>query len=134
MKGWFRKSMFILAPFLLLIVINESARQSNEKSNHLHYGIKTINSNAPNLTFCTWQCHYNTGYCIQHHTILLKPYVNSINPIYFEIIALLKSTGNYGFANILFLVVLWPLLLFLLVKKVLENRQKINLLMNKQWK
>ena len=117
-----------------MILVNEIIRQSKEKMHFSHYGIMTINSNTPILNTCTWLCHDNTSYCIKHHVNLLKLLISFINPIYNGIIVLLRSTGNYGFANILFLVLVWPLLLVVLAKKVMDNHQKIKLLKNKKWK
>lgn len=63
---------------------------------------------------CSWACHNNTRLCKQNHTIFLKPHINKIDVAYNFIISSLGATGNYRLANIIFLVVLWPLLMLAL--------------------
>ncbi|MFY9311037.1 MAG: hypothetical protein WAQ28_18485 [Bacteroidia bacterium] len=95
-------------------------------------GIMAINSDEANPLKCTWNCHNNIMHCLSNHRIkLLKPYLNIISPVYMGIIFLLKATGNYALANIVFLVVLWPLFMYFLLLKSIELRLEIKLLKEK---
>ena len=69
---------------------------------------------------CSWRCHH-TGVCEPR---LLNP-LKWIVPIYNGIITSLHSFGNYGLANIVFLVLLWPLIMFFLLIKCLDMQQEI---------
>lgn len=61
----------------------------------------------------------------------LKPYFAFIDPVYFGMIQGLKATGNYAGANFIFLVILWPLIMYWLLVKVIVSQLKINQLKKK---
>ena len=62
----------------------------------------------------------------------LKNYFAYTDIIYFGIISLLANTGNYGLANIIFLVILLPLLMWFFIIKSLNIQDNINILKKKQ--
>lgn len=117
--------LFIISPFILMILVNEIARKTVKDEVYKRNGITAINSSTIFKNKCSWQCHNNTSYCINHHVKSPAFLVKKIKPIYFGIIALLGATASYGLANILFLVVLWPCLIFLLIFKILDNRKRL---------
>lgn len=96
----------ILLPFSLMIIVNENVNSINQKT-------------------CSWECHNNTNLCKQNHTLFLKPYLNKIDIPYHFIIQSLANTGNYKQANIIFLVVLWPLFMLGLTISNLFLYQKL---------
>jgi hypothetical protein len=112
--------LFILIiPILGMIIINELVRINTKEEGFNKQGIMAINTAKQQKDKCSWICHNDTDYCKEHHVKLAKPYFDQIDPIYFGIIASLKSTGNYALANILFLVILLPLMMYgLLVKSI----------------
>jgi len=116
----------LLLPILFVVFINEYSRYklSNGYYNK-QYDLKAMNSNIPNPEKCTWTGHFNTNYCKNHHVKLLKPYFKFIDPIYFGIINFLQSTGNYMAGNILFLVILWPAIMYFLLLKIIHLRIKL---------
>ena len=69
---------------------------------------------------------------MEHHVKITKPYLKYTNPIYFGAIGALKSTGNYGLANIVFLVLLLPLWMFYFLVKSIDKFIEIRKL--KKWK
>lgn len=109
-----------------MILVNEISRPTIHGKPYYIKGISAMNSKTRTLKKCTWYCHNDTRYCMDNHTSVLKPFFKILNPIYFGIISLLAATGNYGLANILFLVILWPLFMFILLLQIINMQQKIN--------
>lgn len=122
---YIRNLIILTAPFLLMVLVNETVRPTIREKPYSQVGITAINSVIQTPDKCTWNCHNNTTYCKQHHVKLMKPYFSIVDPIYFGIITLLQLTGGYALANIIFLVILWPLLMFFLLTGILDMQQKI---------
>lgn len=115
-----------LFPFLMMIGVNEYVKtQIGEKGYH-RKGTIAINSAKKFKEKCSWICHNDTDYCQNNHVKFAKPYFDKIDKIYFGLIGFLKSTGNYRLANILFLVILSPLLIYFLLIQSIELQLKIN--------
>lgn len=121
-----RNILLLIFPFFLMILVNEISRPTIHEKPYQLKGISAMNSNIRTPEKCSWNCHNETRYCLDHHTRLFKPYAPIISPIYFGMISMLASTGNYGLANIVFLVVLWPLFMLLLLIKNLNLYQKLS--------
>jgi hypothetical protein len=113
-------------PFLIMVLVNELYRGRIHSKPYSRFGITAMNSNSVLPNRCTWNCHDITTYCLQHHVSLLRPVLPVTNRIYFGTIYLLFLTGNYGMANIILYVILWPLLLYVLFLKILKYRAKTN--------
>lgn len=114
----------LLLAFSAIVAMNEYARGNINKSSRKSERQMKINSAVATPVECTWNCYNDTSNCKRHHMKLLSNYVRFIDPIYFGMIKALLSTGNYGAANVLFLVILWPLLIsYLLVKPLLLQIQ-----------
>ena len=89
--------------------------------------ISGMNTGEKKKDQCTWYCHNNNSFCINSHKKI--SFHNYIGNLYNDIIALLKKgdyQGNYAINNIIFLVILWPLIMFLLLTKSLDIQRKIN--------
>lgn len=117
-------SIFVF-PFLMMIIINEVVRVTIKEKGYTRRGVTAINSAKRTVKKCTWICHNDTEYCKSNHVKLTAPHFDKIDPVYFGIIHSLKSTGNYKFANILFLVILIPLMLFFLLVKSIDMEFQI---------
>ena len=130
MKKGIRNTIILLSPFLLMVTINELTRISHAKNNGIYKKIETINSSEKRKNKCTWACHKNTNFCKENHVKKSKTLFKIIDPIYFGIIQLLKSTGNYILANIIFLVILFPSFIYFLLLKNIDLRTKINSIKN----
>lgn len=115
----------LLLPFLIMIGVNELTRSDINGTPFTSHGVTTINTATISKTECSWNCHNDTDYCEANHIRVLAPYKEYIDPLYFKIIELLYSTGNYGLANIIFLVIGWPLLMFLLIVSIIKLQNKI---------
>lgn len=131
MKKLIRNILILLSPYLLMLLVNESVRHTIKDpgfTSTIYYNsYKSINTamnpELKNHDVCSWRCH-NFG-C---KPILFKSFENYIDPIYFGIISFLYLGGSfasYGIANILFLVLLWPLVMFYLLIKSLDMQQEI---------
>ena len=106
-------------------MINEFVRLNTIEEGYNKQVVTAINSAKKQKEKCSWICHNNTNYCKENHVKLAKPYFDKIDPIYFGIINSLKSTGNYGLANIIFLVILLPLIMYVLLAKSISMQFKI---------
>lgn len=114
----------IIIPVLVLVLVNETAAPYQTFKEFYLQDVKTQNSAAELAEDCSWACHNNTAYCKAHHVKILKPYFHLVDPIYYGIINSLKATGHYQLANIIFLVIGWPALMYLLlVKSILVELQ-----------
>jgi hypothetical protein len=131
MKNIKRNIFILLAPFMLMVLVNEYTRIQN-KAHYKSKGFTLLNTTEPIQNKCSWNCHNNTAYCIKHHIKLTKPYLKYTNPIYFGAIGALRSTGNYGMANIVFLVILMPFWMFYFLVKSIDLFTEIR--KSKKWK
>ncbi len=112
--------LILSAPFLFMVFINEISRAVIEEEAYKRYGVESINPAMRVENRCSWVCHNSTSYCATHHIKYLHSVKSKIDPLYFGIIAFLNSFGNYALANIFFLIVLWPLLMWFLLVKCIE--------------
>ena len=126
MQKRIRNLLLLLAPFLIMILINESIRPTIKEKPFKVKGVEAINSNIISKNKCSWNCYIDTDYCKKHHVKTLSNYFDYIDPIYFGIIKSLHSTGSYGLANVFFLVLLLPFLMFFLLIKILALQSQIN--------
>lgn len=100
-----------------MVVVNESVRNTKERQSYSYKGIKAIHTGEQSLKKCSWICHNNTTFCKKYHVKMKHDYFEITDPIYFGIIGLLKGTGSYGFANIFFLVIIFPFSIFYMTVK-----------------
>ena len=123
----------LFLPFLFMIMINEWTRLNTNEAGYTRQwkgvldiqGITAINSVKKSKDKCTWICHNDTNYCKENHVKLATPYFDKIDPIYFGIINSLRSTGDYGLANIIFLVIIFPLIMYFSLVKSISLEFKI---------
>ena len=130
MKKLFRNLGILIFPFVIMIAVNETVRYNIRGEQHLSHsinGIKTINSKKNIKNECTWICYYQTTkVCKKKHVKYLTQYYKYTDGIYFGIIDSLHNTGNYKLANIIFLVVLFPFLIWTFIIKSLNIQDSIN--------
>ena len=106
-------------------MINELVRPTIEEKPYERQGIVAMNSAIKTPLKCSWICHNDTDYCKENHVKILNNYFEYTDPIYFGIIHSLKSVGNYSLANIIFLVILIPLIMYLLLIKSINIQDQI---------
>lgn len=126
MRRFYRNIIILIFPFLIMIFINEAMRSSVKEAPYYFHNIATINSAEKLKNKCTWHCHNDTNFCKQYHVKHTQHLFKIIDPIYFGIIGFLKSTGSYAMANILFLVILFPLLMYYFLVKIIHLQKQIN--------
>ena len=118
--------MILVLPFLIMVTVNEFVRLRTVENGFQKQGITAINSANADQNKCTWHCHNNTNFCKSNHVKLLNNYFAYTDLMYFGVINSLKKTGDYGLANILFLVVLIPALLYFLLIQSIKMQFEIN--------
>jgi hypothetical protein len=101
--------LILLLPIFLLISINEYSRAISKERGFVRKGITGINSGIKTREKCSWSCHRDMQYCKKYHTKISVGLIKKIDPIYFGIIKRMYTIGDYGLANIIFLVFLFPL-------------------------
>ncbi len=132
MTKFIRNLLIFIFPFLLMIIVNEIVRTTIKEKPYSKYATTAINSADKIPEKCSWICHNRTAYCKKHHVKYLKNYYSHTDAIYFEIIDLMTNTGNYGLANIILLVILFPLFIWYFIIKSVNIQDKINKLNKKQ--
>ena len=126
MPRHFRNILFLLLPFTIMIVVNEMIRPTIKERPYSYHGIKAINSSDKILDKCTWICHNQTSYCKAHHVKMNRLCFKFTDRIYFGVIMLLASTRSYWSANIVFLVLIFPMFIWYLLIKSLNLQDEIN--------
>lgn len=109
-----------------MIVVNEFIRLNIVEKGFDREGVMTINSLNKMNDKCTWACHDDTQYCKVNHVKFAKSYFDEIDPVYFGVIRYLGMIGNYSLANIIFLVILIPLMIYCLLLKSISIQIEIN--------
>lgn len=126
MSRFIRNTLILVFPVILMILVNEFPKTSNPSHAYKNYGMKTINPGIRMEEKCTWACHNDTGFCKTHHVKFNPAYFSYTDPLYFGMIASLRSFGNYGLANIFLLVLFFPLLIYTLLIKSFNIQDRIN--------
>ena len=115
-----------------MVLVNERIRPTIKDPGFTktttYNGWKSINTamnpELQNDDVCSWRCHNK-----RCEPQLFKSVESLIDPIYFGIISLNHlggSSASYRIANILFLGLLWPLVMFYLFIKSLDMQHEIN--------
>lgn len=129
-----RNFSLLLLPFLIMLAINELVRPSIQEEPYSRRGIIAMNSVEDRPDKCTWICHQSTRICKEKHVKFLQPFFKHTDPLYFGIINLLQGTGNYGLANIIFLVILVPFLIWWFLTRSLNIQDEINRIKRNPWR
>jgi hypothetical protein len=116
-----RNIFLFLFPFILMVVVNHFIKPSTDPIPN--DGKWNTTEQLPDR--CSWACHNQTMYCIEHHVKMNKLLLNLTKPFYFGEITLLQMIGNYSFANILILVTLVPLYIWYFLIKIIDTLQEI---------
>ena len=139
MKKLYINTLILFSPFLLMVMVNEVVRPTlveapfqYTKSFDLSGLTRKVVGSAMNpgkmkKEECTWYCHNKDSFCVNFHKKI--SFHQYIDDLYNKIITLLKKgdyQGNYAINNIIFLVILWPLIMFFLLIKSLDIQRKIN--------
>lgn len=126
MRRFYRNTIILIFPFLIMILINEAMRSNINEAPYYYHKVTTINSAKKLKNKCSWHCHNDTDFCKQYHAKHTQHLFKIIDPFYFGIISFLKSTGSYAMANILFLVILSPLLMYYFLVRIIDVQEQIN--------
>jgi hypothetical protein len=106
--------LLLLLPFVIMTIINEGCRLINKENNLymlkcLNTKVKTLNSDERTSDKCTWICHNDTWYCMDHHVKAKSLRMTEKQQLYFGEIKLLKSFDAYALTNILVYVIAFPI-------------------------
>ena len=118
MKRFIFYSLILATPFLCLFMVNEASRSEPYKVSVFCTKVPALNPQQKDAKRCTWDCH--THGCSHRENNCIN--IGIINYLYQNIITSLKLKEGgdvYKQMNVLFLVIIWPLVMFgLLVANV----------------
>ena len=118
MKRFIFYSLILVTPFFFLIVVNEASRSDVYYVSIFDTKVLALNPQQKDAKRCTWDCHSNE--CSHRKKNCIN--IGIIDVLYQNIIASLKLKDGgdvYQQMNVLFLVIIWPLVMFgLLVANV----------------
>lgn len=125
MKRIIRIMLILGLPYIFVIFINFISHPKIKGKPYKIYGVQAKNTNNKNIENCTWICHNQTDYCKKYHVKYLAKYYGFTDPFYYGLINTLKISNNYVLMNIIFLVLLIPLVTLFFIIKSLEFEDKI---------
>jgi uncharacterized membrane protein len=126
MKKYIRNSLLLIVPFIMMVAVNEIVRPTIKEKPCCPFGTTAINSAEKLKDKCTWACSNQINYCKTHHVRFNKNLFIITNPLFYGVGEWLQATGSYILANIIFLVVLIPLVIWFFLIKSLNIQDKIN--------
>ncbi|WP_430933615.1 hypothetical protein [Saccharicrinis sp. 156] len=132
MKKSIRNIAILIAPVLLMVAMNETVRPTIQDKAFNDSVYTGMNARQKIEDYCTWNCHFNTRYCMDHHVKYLRPYFNITDTVYYGMINWLRIPGDYIWANIVFMVILIPFLIWFFIIKSLNIQDKIKRLKKSQ--
>ena len=141
MRKWILYFALLTPPFLVMVVVNEATKTNAYTVNLFGTTVDALNPGNQMESQCTWDCHTNGCSHRKKNVISLGPVdtlrsmiieslgVSNGDPYQTNIESLGVSNGDtYQTNNVLFLVILWPALMFGLVVANVElfirNRKK----------
>jgi hypothetical protein len=124
-----RNLLIFFAPILLMIMVNESARLIQGKSNHYYGNRGTINTANQIKDKCSWVCHDKTAYCKNNHVKLAPGILSYTDFAYNKTIQFLQSSDrSYAMDNLIYLVFGIPFIIYFMLIKCINYHQQIKIL------
>ena len=116
----------LISPFLLMVVVNQATKTNAYRVNLFGTTVDALNPGNQMESQCTWHCH--TKGCSHHNNNVISRWpVDTLRSMIIESLGV-SNGDTYQTNNVLFLVILWPLLMFGLVvanvEMFIRNRKK----------
>lgn len=111
MKRFIFYSLILAIPFFCLVMVNEASRSKVYYVSVFGTKVPALNPQQKDAKHCTWDCH--THGCSHRENNCIN--IGIIDVLYQNIITSLKLKEGgdvYQQMNVLFLVIIWPLLMF----------------------
>ena len=111
MKRFIFYSLILAIPFFCLVMVNEASRSKVYYVSVFSTKVPALNPQQKDDKRCTWDCH--THGCSHRENNCIN--IGIINDLYQNIITSLKLKEGgdvYQQMNVLFLVIIWPLVMF----------------------
>ena len=126
MRKWILYFALLTPPFLVMVVVNEATKTNAYTVNLFGTTVDALNPGNQMESQCTWDCHTNGCSHRDQNVISLGP-VDTLRSMIIESLGV-SNGDTYQTNNVLFLVILWPALMFGLVVTNVElfirNRKK----------
>ena len=120
--------LLLIIPFACMVLVNSTHDPVIVGEVFVLQGVPARNDATYVKTRCSWVCHNDTAYCMEHHSSWAKPILPLTNLLYFGLIALMSIGGAYGAITLLLLVVVAPLTLWWLLVRVTSLFQEVRAL------
>ena len=111
MKRFIFYSLILAIPFFCLVMVNEASRSKVYYVSVFSTKVPALNPQQKDDKRCTWDCH--THGCSHRENNCIN--IGIIDVLYQKIITSLKPKEGgdvYQQMNVLFLVIIWPLVMF----------------------
>jgi hypothetical protein len=126
MRKWILYFALLTSPFLLMVVVNQATKTNAYRVNLFGTTVDALNPGNQMESQCTWDCHTNG--CSHHNNNVISRWpVDTLRRMIIDSLGV-SNGDTYQTNNVLFLVILWPVLMFGLVVANVElfirNRKK----------
>lgn len=124
MRKWILYFGLLSSPFLLMVVVNEATKTKAYTVHVWEDEVPALNTEGSLPNKCTWHCH--TDGC-SHQNVISRGPIDTLRSMIIDSLGVSNGV-TYQTNNVLFLVILWPLLMFGLVvanvEMFIRNRKK----------
>ena len=126
MRKWILYFALLTSPFLLMVVVNQATKTKAYTVHVFRKEVWALNTEDSLPSQCTWHCHTKGCSHRNNNLISLGP-IDTLRSMIIESLGV-SNGDTYQTHNVLFLVILWPLLMFGLVvanvEMFIRNRKK----------
>ncbi len=126
MRKWILYFALLTSPFLLMVVVNQATKTKAYTIHVFVEKVSALNTEDSLPSKCTWHCHTKGCSHRNQNVISLGP-IDTLRSMIIDSLGV-SNGDTYQTNNVLFLVILWPVLMFGLVVANVElfirNRKK----------
>ena len=126
MRKWILYFALLTSPFLLMVVVNQATKTKAYTIHVFGEKVSALNTEDSLPSKCTWHCHTKGCSHRNQNVISLGP-IDTLRSMIIDSLGV-SNGDTYQTNNVLFLVILWPVLMFGLVVANVElfirNRKK----------
>ena len=126
MRKWILYFALLTSPFLLMVVVNQATKTKAYTVQVFGEKVSALNKEDSKPSECTWHCHTKGCSHRDQNVISLGP-IDTLRSMIIDSLGV-SNGDTYQTNNVLFLVILWPALMFGLVVANVElfirNRKK----------
>lgn len=126
MKRLLFYTLILATPFVIMVLVNEATKTNSYTVSVFGTPVKALNPKNKMKSKCTWDCH-NRGCSHRNNNQISIGPINTMREKIINGLGVSKGGNTYKNTNVLYLVILWPLIMFGLLVANIElflNRKK----------